>query len=88
MMVTAHNRVIPLSIPLGFVLLGEVFWLVALLLWAFHPEAILTPRHPWGLAVATCSFWALGWGCSSEPCTSFCPWSSRRPFTARSGGIR
>ncbi|MDM7324854.1 MAG: hypothetical protein P3W93_007715 [Thermus sp.] len=60
MMVTAHNRVIPLSIPLGFVLLGEVFWLVALLLWAFHPEAILTPRHPWGLAVA--HLFLLGFG--------------------------
>ncbi|WP_243090957.1 hypothetical protein [Thermus neutrinimicus] len=60
MLVTAHNRVIPLSIPGGFVFLGEAFFLTASLLFALHPEALFIPRHPWGLAMA--HLFLLGFG--------------------------
>ncbi|WP_298630243.1 hypothetical protein [uncultured Thermus sp.] len=60
MWVTAHNRVIPLSIPAGFVFLGEGFFLVAGFLLALHPEALSLPRHPWGLALA--HLFLLGFG--------------------------
>ncbi|RTH11833.1 hypothetical protein CSW43_06145, partial [Thermus scotoductus] len=60
MLVTAHNRVIPLSIPAGFVFLGEAFFLAASLLFALHPEAFAVPRHPLGLAGA--HLFLLGFG--------------------------
>ncbi|WP_114313438.1 hypothetical protein [Thermus caldifontis] len=60
MLVTAHNRVIPLAIPAGFVFLGEAFFLAASLLFALHPEALFLPRHPWGLAMA--HLFLLGFG--------------------------
>lgn len=60
MWVTIHNRVIPLSIPAGYVFLGEGFFLVAGFLLALHPEALFLPRHPWGLAMA--HLFLLGFG--------------------------
>lgn len=60
MLATAHNRVIPLSIPAGFVFLGEAFFLAASLLFALHPEAFAIPRHPLGLAGA--HLFLLGFG--------------------------
>jgi len=50
--VTTQNRTIPLSIPLGFFLLGEGFLLAFALLFALHPEALAVARHPLGLAMA------------------------------------
>lgn len=60
MLVSAPNRVIPLRIPLGFVLLAEAFLLAALFLLALRPEALAIPRHPLGLAVA--HLFLLGFG--------------------------
>ncbi len=52
MIVTAKNRTIPLSIPVGFFFLGEAFLLAFALLFTLHPEALTIPRHPLGLAMA------------------------------------
>ncbi len=62
MLVSAPNRVIPLRIPLGFVLLAEAFLLAALFLLALRPEALAIPRHPLGLAVAHLFLLGLGVG--------------------------
>jgi uncharacterized protein YggT (Ycf19 family) len=61
-LVTAKNRTVPLSLPLGFFLVGEGFFLLASLLLALHPEAVLTPRHPLGLAAAHALFLGFGVG--------------------------
>lgn len=62
MLVTAKNRTVPLSLPLGFFLLGEGLFLLASLLLALHPGAVLTPRHPLGLAAAHALFLGFGVG--------------------------
>lgn len=59
-MIAAQNRTIPLSIPLGFFLLGEGFLLVFALFFALHSETLAVPRHPLGLAMA--HLFLLGFG--------------------------
>ncbi|WP_126201580.1 hypothetical protein, partial [Thermus scotoductus] len=62
MIVTAKNRTVPLSLPLGFFLLGEAFFLAFALLFALHPEVLSVPRHPLGLALAHLFLLGLGVG--------------------------
>jgi hypothetical protein len=58
--IAAQNRTFPLSIPLGFFLLGEGFLLVFALFFALHSETLAVPRHPLGLAMA--HLFLLGFG--------------------------
>jgi len=53
---------LPLSLPLGFIAVGSLDLLVGVWLLAWHPQALLSYRHPITLAVAHLLFLGFGVG--------------------------
>lgn len=56
------TKLAPLNLPLGFIVLGSLFFLLAVGLLAFNPQALQTYRHPVLLAVAHLFFLGFGVG--------------------------
>lgn len=56
------TRLVPLSLPLGFIGLGSLYLVLGAWLLAFNPEALQAYRHPILLAVAHWFFLGFGVG--------------------------